>query len=482
MSPSIDEELRKIVGAMPEGAVLRVLENLQLINADHARKSLSAYGSLVHGWSSPSHIEAMVSALERVERGESKRLIVVAPPRHGKTNWATIAFAGWYLGRHPDRRVLHVAATGNAPKLNSMTIRDTMKTSVYQSIFPRAKADPLKPQGEGSWFLSRARDEKDPSFSAYGAEGNVLGRGCDLLIVDDANTADNTRTKYQRDKLWDWYGGDVESRVEPRNGARVVIQHRWHGQDLVGKLLETETGLWEHVHFPAIDEEGRALWPEFYPLEELERDRHRNPLLFEALWQGNPSALSGNVIESDWLLPMPDDFVPVRAGIGVDLAISTRETADFTAIVTVLLDSRNRVAIPFVERGRWNVTEQMRRIVSAYEKANAFLDPFDGRVEVVGIESVQYQAALAQLMMETTMLPVVEIKVSHDKVSRAQAWLGRAQTGNFFVDQSMPVWPAFLAEAVAFGGRAEHDDMIDAISVAWSALEAASVPLMIAVG
>jgi len=472
-----------------------ILENQSIAEIDQLNSDLlelikqrsvvdiGTYGYYVHGWAPYfTHIRTITRALNAMERGHDgdRYVIVVAPPQHGKTNWSSIALSSWYLGRHPDRHVLHICATDDQALLNSTAIKDTVQASSrFREIFPRAQLDGLKPQGGATWFLQRKElGDKDPSFAAYGSGSKkILGRGTQMLIVDDPCDEENTGTKYQRDKLWDWFNSKVLSRLHPVLGRAIIIMHRWHDEDLVGKLLKTEGnvkdgGRWKLISMKAVQDDGTALWPEFQPLDALMRARARNPLIFESLWQGNPSALAGQIIHGDTLQDVPGDFHPVRACMGIDLAISQRESADYTVIAGVALDKDNRGAVMLMRRGRWGFMEQINQVVTAYDEFNAILRPWEVKVELVGVESVQYQKAMADFLNARSLLPVYEVGVMKDKVSRARPWIARAETGNFFVSHKVDLWPDFLSEAVAFGGtRTEHDDMIDAVSAAWQTLE-----------
>lgn len=104
-----------------------------------------------------------------------------------------------------------------------------------------------------------------------------------------------------RDNVWKWYTSTLYTRLMPR-GAIVLIQTRWHDDDLAGRLLNTPGGdQWHVIELPAVSEAGQALWPEWYPLPALDRIKEAiGPRDWSALYQQRPQPDEGTFFKREW--------------------------------------------------------------------------------------------------------------------------------------------------------------------------------------
>ncbi len=207
---------------------------------------------------SAAHLLLIAAALERVERGECKRLMIFLPPGHWKSSLATGKFPSWYIGRNPKSQVLSICNDDELALDSSRANRDLIQNSEeYAEVFPGiALADgqrSLKQWGiEGCYRYT---------FRAIGMQGGVTGRRGDLILIDDpVKNQQQVATKGQRDKLYTTYQRDIYSRLAP-GGAIVLIMTRWHEDDLAGRLIRDmksgEGEAWEIICLPAIAEPGR---------------------------------------------------------------------------------------------------------------------------------------------------------------------------------------------------------------------------------
>lgn len=249
------------------------------------------------------HHRLLAAALERVERGELKRLMVFMPPRHGKSELASVRFPAWYLGRNPDRRIIAAAYGGNLANKFSRRTRNLIASPVYQRIFPGTEV-----AGDAAAVQFWAIKDRDGQYNAAGVGGGITGEGANLLLIDDpVKDAQDAMSLTVREGTWEWYVSTAYPRLDDANGAIVLIQTRWHEDDLAGKLLaEAADGgdQWHVIRLPAIAEDndplgrvrGEALWPVRFPAERLaEIERIEKPRgWWEALYQQTPpEALGG---------------------------------------------------------------------------------------------------------------------------------------------------------------------------------------------
>lgn len=346
------------------------------------------------------HHDEIAKALEAVERGEITRLIIEMPPRHGKSQLASVYFPAWYLGRNPDKEVITASYSGDlAVKFGAQT-RDVISDKQYQAIFSTKLKEDSKAKGE--W-----RTDEGGSYTSVGRGGATTGRGADVFLIDDPfKDRQEAESKVIRDACWDWYTSVVYTRLE-KNGAIIIIMTRWHTDDIVGRVLKKaeETGeVWHRVSFPAIAEEnephrriGEALWPEKKNVAELEMIKKLDLYDWYALWQQRPIASETQEFKKEWFKYFTDEDIKTKDlnyYVMVDLAISEKESADNTAIVVVAKETdKPDIYVVDVTAGHLDPLQVIEYLFHLKRK-------YGIRLIRVGIESVAYQKALQYFIEE----------------------------------------------------------------------------------
>lgn len=199
-----------------------------------ARRRLGEFISLLEpSYERPRHTRVLCDHLEAVECGEIDRLIVMMPPRHGKTMHVSQALPAWTLGRNPRAQIILASygaelAEGNSRKARSYLRSDRWPFECKVSEESRAQN---RWQTDGGGILI-----------ATGCEGGLTGYGADRLIIDDPirDRAD-AESESMRERLWAWYSDVARTRLMP-NGRIVLCQTRWHDDDLAGRILNSEDG------------------------------------------------------------------------------------------------------------------------------------------------------------------------------------------------------------------------------------------------
>lgn len=238
------------------------------------------------------HHRVIANKLEAVERGEIKRLMIFMPPRHGKSELATINFPAWYLGRNPDKEVITVSYSGELAVKFGAKARDKVNDEVYKHIFPDVKLK-QDTQSKDFWQVNQGG-----SYDSTGLGGAITGKGADLLIIDDPiKNKEEADSDTYREKAWDYYTSTLYTRLQP-DAKIVLILTRWHYDDLAGRLLSNEEFKenWNIVEFPAIaiqDEQyrkrGEPLWESRYNLDDLVRIKNQVGLMvWSSLYQQKP--------------------------------------------------------------------------------------------------------------------------------------------------------------------------------------------------
>lgn len=260
------------------------------------------------GYRDARHHRLIARKLEAVERGEIDRLMIFMPPRHGKSMLASEFFPAWYLGRNPDHYV--VAATYGQELADDFgrKVKNQLSDPLYQGIFPGVTlADDSKSSKRfhvngsdgGLEHLTTQRG----AYYAVGVGGPLTGRGAHLMLIDDPiKNREDADSEIVRKKLKDWYTSTAYTRLMP-GGKIIVIQTRWHEDDLAGWLLKEHGGEgWDVVDLAATDDtETIALWPEQYDIKALLRIKSAiSARDWSALYQQRPSPEEGTYFQRDW--------------------------------------------------------------------------------------------------------------------------------------------------------------------------------------
>jgi hypothetical protein len=234
------------------------------------------------------------AALEQVERGEYRRLMMTVGPRFGKTTLASAMFPAWYVGRHPERSIIIATYNEHYSWDLGRRVRDIMQSPAYKQVFPAVEIK------VGAHAVNRIETTAGGVVFAVGRGSSITGRGAHCILLDDPikdrTEADSVGT---REKLWQWYQQVLRTRLMDSTGTIVIIETRWSEDDLVGRLIdplnpyyhEDEAKLWRKIDFPALAEaddvlgrkEGESLWPARFPVAYLQEIQGSDPRGFAAL-------------------------------------------------------------------------------------------------------------------------------------------------------------------------------------------------------
>ena len=403
----------------------------------------------------------IADALESVERGEIKRLIIEAPPRSGKSELTTIRFPAWLLSRHPSWPIIVASyndelASGFGQKARDC-LSDASRLGICQGIKVRADSS-----SKTNWSTNHGGD-----ILYTGIGGTVTGKGAKVLVIEDPiKNQEEANSENYRDKLWSFYSATLKTRLEA-NGAIIIVMTRWHEDDLVGRVLKNEPGRWKVIRLSMIAEEdephrkrGECLYPSKFSIADVEQLRlelQATPVgrqTWAGLYQQSPySDLGGHFLIQNWKFYKPSELSP-----GVDY--QTWDTAFKTGT-----ENDN------------SVCHTIRRC----ETGHYFRDSFAGRMEypaliqTMKVKAQQFnpqiiliedhasgQSALQTLRRESA-LPIKPIRADKDKLARAQTGIHLQSTGRIFLPEGAPWIDEFIKEFSAFPAG-KHDDRVDAFS------------------
>ncbi len=349
--------------------------------------------------------QKLIEVYEKIKKGERARLIIQIPPRHGKSETSTILFPTWILAKDPKFQVMTASYSQEMAEWFGMKARDVMQSESFKALSGvRLREDT---QSKSKWLT-----QKNGGYLATGIGGSITGRGFNLGIIDDPiKNRDEAESLLIRNNIWDWFVSTFYTRQEGNAGI-VVIMTRWHTDDLVGRLLakekeEREAGKenfdqWEVVSFPAIaqkDEEfrkeGEALWPKKFSLEMLETIKSTQGVYdFSSMYQQQPITSENQEFKKEYFKYFEDDDIAskdLEYTTTVDLALSKKENADDTVIMTVGKDRLSpRWYIVNITAGKFDPLETIDALFMHHKK-------YRGRVY---IETVAYQKSLKYFIEE----------------------------------------------------------------------------------
>lgn len=397
----------------------------------------------------------------QVERGEIDRLMLMVPPRHGKSQLASIHFPAWYLGRDPHREVITASYSADLAMDFGSKTRHLIEGEQYQAIFPDVKLR-QDDRSKAKWLT-----QEGGGYTSVGVGGAITGRGATLLSIDDPiKNREEADSKVYRDKVWDWYTSTAYTRLE-KAGAVVLTLTRWHVDDLAGRILSSEdAGRWRVIRFPAVaeqDEEyrtqGEAIWPEKYSLDDLERTRSViGSYDWASLYQQTPILSENQEFKPGYFHARSEAEVErlrTRRFLTVDTAISKAASADYTAFCDNSVDDDNF----------WNL-RAWRTKVSPTELIDMLFSLHDKhKYEKIGIEKTIYLSAIQPFLEEEMrkrdkFLPIVELDhQQRSKELRIRGLIPRYENNSIFHIEG--ACKDLEEEAVMFP-LGVHDDTLDA--------------------
>jgi predicted phage terminase large subunit-like protein len=412
------------------------------------------------------HHKIMAKAFEKVVNGESKRLIINMPPRHTKSEFASYLLPAWFLGKFPHKKVIQSSNTAELAVGFGRKVRNLVDSEEYKALFPNLelRADS---KAAGRWNTSKNGD-----YFAIGVGGTVTGKGADLLIIDDPHSEQEAALAATNpdvfDKVTEWYSSGPRQRLQP-GGAIIIVMTRWAMRDLTGQVLKAAAARggdkWDVIEFPAIMPSGKPLWPEFWSLAELEALREELPnAKWQAQYQQNPVGNESAIIKRDWWKWWEADQPPECEYIlqTWDTAFEKNNRADYSAGTTWGIftndednGSKNIILLNTYKK-RVEYPELKRDVLKEYQ---------DYEPDGVLIEK---KATGAPLIYELRAMgiPVQEYTPSkgQDKISRLNSVSDIIASGKVWVPQTR--WAEELVDEVAAFPSGEHDDLVDATTLA----------------
>ena len=216
--------------------------------------------SIVSDFKMGNHIKVISNKLKELEEGKIKRLMVFLPPRSSKSVLCSKLFPAWYIGRHPEHEILTVSHSDQLSSDFGRSVRDVVSTEEFQKIF-RGVQLRSDVRAAGKW-----KTNQGGMYYAAGVRSQIAGRGAHIAILDDVMSEEDSYSEAGRRYVKEWYPAGLRTRIMP-NGSILIINTRYHYDDLCGWLLKQEENAgdydiipWDVVKIPAwLDEEAAEL-------------------------------------------------------------------------------------------------------------------------------------------------------------------------------------------------------------------------------
>jgi len=442
-----------------------------------------------------------------VAKGLSPRLMLLMPPRSGKSRIASQSFPAWHLGQYPEHEVIASSYNISLAMSFSRKVKALLEDPGYAPVFPAVSLDQNNQSAEG-WGLAG----HPGGYVAAGVGGGITGKGAHILIIDDpVKNAEEADSQVTREAIKEWYGSTAYTRLAPGGGV-LVIQTCWHDDDLAGWLqscmADEEADQYEIVKYPAIAEadewldhatddiirvehdknsahelsctaralvlghdvtkmtflraKGDALHPERYDITKLNRIKKTlSPRFWSALYQQNPVPDDGTYFVREHFrraqLPNKESS---NVFIAWDFAISEKQTNDYTVGVVGLQDHDDMLHVADLVRFKsgdsFFIVESIISLAKRWKTPNLRL----------GFEDGQIFRALKTLLLkrmkeEKLFVPFETLKPLTDKLVRARPLQGRMQQGMVSYCHTAEWFPMVQQEMLRFPAG-KNDDTVDA--------------------
>jgi predicted phage terminase large subunit-like protein len=418
------------------------------------------------------HHRLMIELLQAAADGTLLQLIMVAPPGCGKSTYVSYLYAAWYLAVHPTAQILACAHTENLATSNSIAVQRIVLE------FADVLGYGLATDAAGDW-----RTTKGGRYRAVGAGTAATGYRASLILIDDpVKGIEAAHSETDRNRVYEWYRHDIRTRRTP-GCPTVIVQTRWHEDDLTGRLLLQEPDDWRYARLAAISEgvddplhrpEGTPLWaddPQYGYAEDLLRqqqvaERTGQTAMWWALYQGDPRPPEGklfkinNITIKDQLLGSVTHSV--RAW---DLASTAQGDWTVGVKLVVQYDAEFRPYWTIVDVIRFRGgPEEVRALVRQVAEA-------DGYGVKIALPEDPGQAGKSQVFDFTKLLagfPLTATRMTGSKELRALAVAAQCNIGRVHLLKAN--WNTPLLDELASFPSGKHDDQVDAFSLAFSEL------------
>jgi len=413
------------------------------------------------------HHLVLIDALQRLSDRKYSRLVVMLPPRHGKSELVSRLFPAWCFCRNQNEQVIVASYALDLASAMNRDCQRIITSEKYAELFPEVKLS----EGESGYMRTTKRFDivgGKGYYLASGVGGGITGAGATVGIIDDpVKNAEDADSKTIRDKTWEWYRTTFRTRFEP-GAIEVICQTRWHDDDLTGRVLKGRKAGEEVISLPALCEApeenrsiGDALWPERYSREALlETKEDVGTRSWIALYQQKPSDEDGGLIKKVWFPrydPRKYSLANKKVNFFIDTAYTSEEKNDPTAGIAYVKEGADYYVLEV--SADWMEFNEQVKFTKDFSQRNGYTS-----LSIIRVEPKATGKSIVQVMKAGTDLNIKEgVSPKESKVSRVNSVSGVLEGGRVFLPEGMEWVNNFLNECAAFPNAA-HDDQVDCLT------------------
>ena len=433
----------------------------------------------------------LTQIMQKVYRGEMKRVAVSVGPQMGKSEIISRGFPAWLLGKNPYANL--ILGTFNQPKADEEGdhVRSIMNTGPYRQVFPQSE---LRKGGAAKNLLITVKGGRQ---AFVGRGGSGTGRPADYFIVDDPLKDDvEAQSDTTREETWKWFNRVALTRCHSRSSI-VVVHTRWHQDDLIGRLCDPEhpernkmykgiASRWEYINLPAVIEDPKlanalglklepptdpnvismfgakpmtSLWPGRKDLDILAEAKQMDAPGFSALYMGKPTPDDGDYFKLPWLIEYDETELPRNLTVygASDHAVSTKQDRDYTVLGCVGVDEEDTIwVLPGLVKDRMQTDRTVEEILMQMK----LHQPVYWWMESEMISKSFGPFLQKRMVEEDVYIPIDEVTVSKDKATRARAIQGRMAMKKVRFPRFAPWWQEAKQELLRFPNGANDDFVV----------------------
>ncbi len=412
---------------------------------------------------------ALSKFLEQVQRGERPILIIQAPPQHGKSDIVSRLFPPWVLGKYPNIKIAACSYSADLATSMNRDVQRIMTDTAYKKIFPNTRINERRVVSVDNMPLRNSERfdiiGKKGYYICAGVGGPLTGKSVDIGIIDDPiKNMQEARSEAVGAFLKEWYGAVFLTRLS-KNSGQIIMATRWALNDFIGYLLDKYPA--ERISvmkFPAIDENGQALFPARQPLEMLKEVKDiLPPHEWEALYQQNPTVAGGNKFKFEMFekVSLPSEF---------DFTFSTCDTAtkdgqenDFTvfsdwgvkdAQLYLITVYREKINASYIEAA---LRPRLQRAATYWGYRKAWIEP---KMHGIYLNQKFFDEGLP-VPSEADLKEFFKDR-KYSKTERAENALSRLGNKKIYINKDIAIKDDLITEALNFPQGA-HDDWVDTL-------------------
>jgi predicted phage terminase large subunit-like protein len=425
-----------------------------------------------------AHHVLLMDTLDKVLTGEIENLMVFMPPGSAKSTYASVVFPAYAMGKKPGLRVILASYASAIAWKQSRRTRQIAKSAKYRPIFGTGLVHGN--QSVEEWALDNGSE-----YMAGGLLAGMTGNRAGMVIVDDPVAGrEDAESETIRRKTREAYEDDLKTRLIP-GGATIIIQTRWHENDLAGGILpegwDGKSGYlqgrdgqqWYVLCIPAIADRaddplgrkvGQSLWPEWFTAGHFDKFR-ANPRTWSALFQQKPRPSEGAEFQLAWVQRYSNQPAKMNRMILVDPSSGRKKDAgDYSCMWVVGLAPDENAYVLDCVRGRLNLTERVTTLMALHRKWK----PLEVRYEQYGMQA-DIEAIKAEQERQQYRFKITEVGGQvrkEDRIRRLVPWFqnGKLYLPNNIVYGNDDLIKEFLEKEYVSFPVSVHDDMLDALA------------------